>query len=161
MPADHPITVFGDPRLSNNFWDKVQPISDGCWIWTARAEVRGYGVINVKGDNGWRTILAHRLTYLALVGPITAETLDHLCRNRSCSNPAHLEQVSQKENCLRGEGLTAINARKTICKRGHPLVGRNVMWRKKPSVMRQCRKCKNDLRRKAPLLLSSSQPIGE
>jgi hypothetical protein len=111
----------------------------------------GYGVICIGGQ-----MLAHRYMYLRLVGEITAPTLDHLCRNRGCVNPAHMEQVSQRENVLRGVGLTAINAKKTICKRGHPLTGKNVMWRSKPSVMRQCRACKNERRRKAPLLLSSS-----
>ncbi len=53
-------------------------------------------------------------------------TLDHLCRVRNCVNPAHLEPVTHRENTLRGDGVTAINARKTSCHRGHPFAGENL-----------------------------------
>ena len=65
--------------------------------------------------------------------------LDHLCRNRKCVNPKHLESVTHRENILRGETIMAENARKTHCWRGHPLSGKNLKL--KPNGHRQCRAC--------------------
>jgi hypothetical protein len=67
-------------------------------------------------------------------------TLDHLCRNKACVNPAHLEPVTNRENVLRGVGLSAENARKTHCKRGHPLSGDNVVV-SKGGRKRRCVAC--------------------
>ncbi|MCZ6447620.1 MAG: HNH endonuclease signature motif containing protein [Alphaproteobacteria bacterium] len=71
--------------------------------------------------------MAHRFSYETLVGPIPEGLiLDHLCRVRSCCNPSHSEAVTHRVNILRGDGITAINARKLFCKRGHPLFGENL-----------------------------------
>ncbi len=73
----------------------------------------GYGLLD-------RT-LAHRLSYEAFVGPIVDNlTIDHLCRNRWCVNPTHLEAVPLATNVMRGESPPAKNARKTHCPKGHP-----------------------------------------
>lgn len=71
----------------------------GCWEWTAGTDYKGYGNFSVKN----RTIKAHRYGYLALVGPIKVDyTLDHrTCRNTSCVNPGHMEEVSRPENSRR------------------------------------------------------------
>lgn len=70
-----------------------------------------------------RAVLAHRLAYEILVGPVPAGlTLDHLCRNRACMNPAHLEPVTMRANVLRGEAPAARQARRTHCRHGHPLI---------------------------------------
>ncbi|KKL04477.1 hypothetical protein LCGC14_2615630, partial [marine sediment metagenome] len=66
------------------FWEKVDIPDDleGCWLWTGAIQQKGYGV-------AWwnqKTLAAHRLVYQLLVGPITNETLDHLCRVRHCVN---------------------------------------------------------------------------
>lgn len=73
----------------------------------------------------------HRVVYELEYGPIPeGRELDHLCRNRACVNPKHLEIVSHRENCLRGVAPAAQNARKTHCKYGHPLSGGNLHMRK-------------------------------
>jgi hypothetical protein len=75
-------------------------------------------------SNGYgksRNTSAHRVIYELLVGPIPAGlTIDHLCRNRACVNPAHMEPVTLRENILRSpSSATAVNARRTQCPRGH------------------------------------------
>jgi hypothetical protein len=92
---------------------------NGCWIWRgATVGQKGYGVI--KRQSGIR--MAHRYFYETLVGPVPEGlVLDHLCRNRRCVNPAHLEPVTSWVNTMRGETPARENAEKTLCKRGHPL----------------------------------------
>ena len=84
---------------------------------------------------------AHRIGYEQLVGPIPKGLeLDHLCRVRHCVNPDHLEPVTHKENTLRGSCPAAVNARKTHCKRGHPLTDDNIARQSKTNA-RVCLKC--------------------
>lgn len=90
----------------------------GCWLWLGSVDRGGYARINVAGRNA----VAHRVAYEEFVGPIANDLqIDHLCRVRSCVNPQHLEPVSQRENVLRGVGVTSVNAKKSTCPRGHPL----------------------------------------
>lgn len=97
-------------------------IGDGCWEWTAARRSGGYGAINIAG----RVRPAHRVVYELLVGPVPKNReLDHLCRNRSCVRPSHLEPVTKLVNIARGESLPAQNARKTHCKRGHEFTPEN------------------------------------
>ena len=103
-------------QLPDRIASKIEVANDGCWLWTGARSSNGYGV----SWHNLRAISAHRFAYELLVGPIPEGlTLDHLCRVRHCVNPAHLEPVTMRENLLRGEGWTALNARKTHCPRGH------------------------------------------
>lgn len=85
------------PRpLLDRFVEKVELAPDGCWNWLG-AKVHGYGKIGA-GGRGNGTIVAHRVAYEWLVGPIPdGLQLDHLCRNRSCVNPSHLEHGRRGE----------------------------------------------------------------
>lgn len=118
------------------FWPKVDA-SGICWEWQGLLRPDGYGSLTVAKC----TKVAHRYAYELLVGPIPkGKTLDHLCRNRKCVNPDHLEVVTRGENVLRGYGPTAMNARKTHCPKGHEYTPENT-YSPKGTAWRQCRKC--------------------
>jgi hypothetical protein len=122
------VTVPGgqeeDVEAEERFWTHVDRRGpDECWEWTSK-KWRGYGYWTLRGKN-WRV---HRYSYTIMVGPIPeGMTIDHLCRNRGCVNPAHLEVVTHRENTLRGTGPSAQNARKTHCKRGHEFTPENTL----------------------------------
>jgi len=115
------------------FWRKVEK-GDGCWTWTAATRY-GYGVMQA-GARGAGLLMAHRFAYELLIGPIPhGLTLDHLCRNRACVNPTHLEPVPLGVNLARGDGIGVRNARKTHCPAGHPYDDANTVrnargWRR-------------------------------
>jgi HNH endonuclease len=122
----------------SRFWDYVpgRLAMDECWIWTGTKNRKGYGQSRFKGA----TISAHRLMYILVNGSIRKDLqVDHLCRNHSCVNPAHLEAVTQRVNTLRGIGHTAVNARKKVCLNGHRLSGDNVYLYK---GHRECKSCR-------------------
>ena len=88
----------------------------------------------------------HRAIYEKFVGPIPdGLTIDHLCRNRLCVNPAHLEPVTLAANVLRGESLPAKNARKTHCPKGHPYDETNTHITKQG--WRICKACNRERQR--------------
>lgn len=123
-----------------------------CWEWMGSINSRtGYGQFSVRRS----TYLAHRFTYHLFVGPI-AEGLvcDHLCRNRQCVNPAHIETILQIENNRRGVWTKRPGpALKTHCLNGHPFEGPNAGTQKSyqnngsrtgPLTRRVCRRCRAD-----------------
>jgi len=119
--------------VEKRFWSKVRKTQD-CWVWTAGL-CNGYGFFWLDGGN----VYAHRYAYESLLGPISDDLqLDHLCRNRACVNPLHLEQVARRTNILRGAGITAQNAAKAACKHGHPFDEINTGWY---AGERYCREC--------------------
>jgi hypothetical protein len=111
-------TDAATPRsIDERFWTFVARGSeDACWEWTGGKWPTGYGAFKLNGTH----VNAHRVSYELLVGDIPdGLVVDHLCRNRGCVNPAHLEPVTFRENILRGEGAGAHHARKKHCLRGH------------------------------------------
>ena len=117
-------------------WTKVP-----CWQWPGSLCPNGYPILSTR--KGTRRV--QRIIYAAIHGPIPPGlVIDHLCRNRGCFNPRHLEAVTNKVNVLRGNGHTAINARKTHCNNGHPLVGDNL---ERIPYGRSCRTCAKRRRR--------------
>ena len=99
------------------FYKAYKDPETNCYIWTG-CRVNGYGQIKYADKIRY----THRVMYEEVKGPIPFNLqLDHLCRNRACFNPDHLEPVTIKENILRGVGFAAMNARKTHCINGHIL----------------------------------------
>ncbi len=112
--------------------------SGDCWNYTGGKDRDGYGRTCINGRRG----RAHRMVDEALVGPIPeGVVIDHLCRNRSCLNPDHMEPVTNSENVKRGQNVVAINAKKTHCPKGHPYSGENLYVC--PRGWRQCRACRD------------------
>lgn len=107
----------------------------GCWLWQGSLDQDGYGQIRFDGRK-WRV---HRASYAMHVGPIPEGlVIDHLCRVRSCVNPAHLEAVTDEENRMRGEGNDANARRNGACVNGHAYTPANTYHREGG---RQCRAC--------------------
>ena len=112
--------------------------ANGCWISTLTQNGNGYTQICLKVDGQRRMVLTHRASYVAFVGPIPdGLVLDHLCRNRACINPDHLEAVTQSVNVLRGERTYEL---KSECKQGHPFDAANT-YARPDGRGRQCRTC--------------------
>lgn len=130
---------------------KVVINAEGCWVFRGALSC-GYGSIG-SDDRRDRTVYTHRLSYETLVGPIPPGLhIDHLCRNRACCNPEHLQVVTQRENILRGNSRMAQGAKKTHCLHGHPLSGENLYLQGRH---RSCKTCR-DLRNKSRSLKNSA-----
>ena len=122
------------------FWSYVEKRGPGeCWLWTGGTTGDGYGRFNLRGGASHKNSGAHRFAYEALRGPIPAEVvIDHLCRNRLCINPSHMELVTTQENVRRGRAGQH-QARKTHCPQGHPYDLMNTRFHNGSRFCRQCK----------------------
>lgn len=112
------------------------PLATPCWVYTGYIKPEGYGEGYLNGAK----VYVHRVAYENLVGPIPEGLqLDHLCRNRACFNPLHLEPVTSRENTMRGENWSAKRAVQTECLRGHAFTDENTYVR--PNGTRWCKEC--------------------
>jgi hypothetical protein len=120
-------------------WKKCYEVDPqtGCWNWTGPVyKGQGHGFIQ---DGAAKRYMAHRFVWEQIVGPIPAVmVLDHLCKNKPCVNPAHLEMVTQAMNAYRG-GADGGNAAKTHCPRGHEYSPENTYY--DSNGWRRCRAC--------------------
>lgn len=134
------LLITGSPTGTNRtpaevrFFGKVEPDGE-CWRWTAGHDQSGYGMFSDKTISQW-SVRAHRWSYMHMIGEIPEGLqLDHLCRNRWCVNPWHLEPVTGAVNTSRGHDARRSNE----CRNGHPYNGANTYVNPKGS--RVCRIC--------------------
>lgn len=131
----------GNADLSERFWSKVR-LGPDCWNWTASVNNRGYGRFYEKANRTSAHVVAYRMAF----GEVPAgKEVHHICENRRCVRPTHLQAVTHRENLLASDTLPGINARKTVCNRGHDLALAHVDRLGK----RHCLACRRDRRRAA------------
>ena len=142
----------GDPYMRTrstvdtefNFWEKVDKRTpESCWPWLAYVTPGGYAKFTVCN----KSVFVYRYSYELHVGPIPdGMQIDHVkargCVRRDCVNPAHLEPVTPQVNTLRSGSLSAFNAQKTHCLRGHEFTEANIYV--SPTGGRRCRTCRKE-----------------
>lgn len=103
--------ILGHDSVESRFWAKVDRPENWqgegafhCWNWTACKDAHGYGLFRLLPSESMKR--AHRISFEWIHGKIPSDLeLDHLCRNRACVNPNHLQAVSHKLNVYRGKGI--------------------------------------------------------
>lgn len=133
----------------STFTKNVIRLESGCWQWLGKIQ-NGYGVIGEKGRacDKRKSLRAHRYSFECFRYSIPEGlTVDHLCRNRACVNPFHMEIVTRGENVLRGDTVSARNKLKTHCPRGHPYSEENTYNDGRSG--RRCRQCAREYNRDA------------
>lgn len=134
--------VMKKEQLKEYIKKRIKTDMNGCWIWQlAIRKSNGYSICNILFESGRRMFIGHRLAYEVFVGEIpNGLTIDHLCKNKACVNPEHLEAVPLRVNLQRYIGST-----ETHCKMGHEYTKDNTIVYKTRGVFRgrACRKCCN------------------
>lgn len=152
------------PPERERFWAKVMTgTAEDCWEWQGPRNPAGYGIFFTYPAPAVQVNRpAHRYAYEDTVGSIAdGLVIDHLCRNPSCVNPAHLEPVTQQMNVLRGPtNLATLNASKTHCPQGHAYDEVNTLIYKGSRVCRACNRIRQaayQARKKARLAADAHQ----
>lgn len=133
---------MGRPIISTEhyrFWSKVGQGRNGCWEWLAHTH-HGYGRFKTYSGKNY---FAHRYAWMEVKGALPPYQhggieFDHICKNRSCVNPEHLELVTNRENTLRSDNPASLNAKKVYCVNGHKFTEETIYkWKGK----RICKIC--------------------
>ena len=152
--------LFSLPNISqadlDRFWSKVEK-TETCWNWLGWKTNVGYGQFKIN----YKNVLSHRFSYIICKGEIIGELyIDHLCRNRGCCNPEHMELVTHRENTMRGYNPASLNSKKTHCVRGHLLSGDNLYLSPK-SKQRTCYECRRFTNREYYKLEKKSKMVNK
>lgn len=132
-----------NPEARERFFAKINA-TENCWNFIGGIGKNGYGNFWYKN----KTILAHRFSF-AIFNRICRgdRVIDHICRNRVCVNPDHLREVDYMTNTHENNiGPASRNAKKLVCKKGHPLSGDNLYMAtgRRNAPFRGCKKCRSD-----------------
>lgn len=131
-------------EMAQHFWSRVDMSGgpDACWPWTKLISVHGYGAVSFCGVK----LVAHRIAYEFSKGPIPdGLVVDHLCRNRRCQNPSHLDAVTSAQNTMRGESPKIVAYKSGKCMRGHSLDGAVIY--KKGRCCKECQRIRESWRK--------------
>ena len=123
-------------RVRERFWSRVFYAPDGCWLWMAATDKKGYGYFYAAG----KLVRPHRW----VIGPVPeGMQVDHICNVPGCVRPEHLRIVTPRENLLAEHSLTTTRqlALRTHCPRGHELSGNNLVPTVAKRGHRSCRSC--------------------
>jgi hypothetical protein len=136
--------LFGEGILKK-FESKYVITAAGCWEWQGKLSKFGYGNFYIRG----KTFRAHRYSYSAFVEPVPSDlVVDHLCKNKCCVNPSHLESVTQYENIIRGNSVVVQYIGTDKCINGHVYTPDNTAMRKDTKFnVRKCLTCRRDYSR--------------
>jgi hypothetical protein len=130
------------------FMRKVRILDNGCWEWLGARTPYGYGNFGWEGHNGMG--LSHRFAYESLIGKVPkGKELDHLCKNKWCVNPKHLEPVTHQENMMRGYSSDYIKLRRRLkarCPHGHLFTKNNTKINYRGA--RVCKTCEREGRKR-------------
>ena len=163
LHSDRDLAHVGQPFL--DFLEARLADGEACWEWDRNVGHRGVPRVGVRLTDAPRPTLvaAHRVAWVILEGPLTPGLVLHRrCGNVVCVNPLHMEELTARENTLRGESAPAENAGKDTCPRGHALGGDNVApWRVRTDGARSCLTCERDnTDRKNQLITRAARAAG-
>ncbi len=126
------------------FFSKVEFLENGCWQWVGAMDTDGYGMFSIRRH----IVKAHRFIFALLRSELTND-IDHLCRNRGCVNPWHMEDVTRRTNILRGVSHIADQVKRTHCPKGHPYdVFNTRLSRKGKRSCKECHRMQDRLRKR-------------
>lgn len=141
--AEKLVQEFGITLLRAYLDDRAVRDERGCLVWAGSRDSHGYGMVRLRRRGRSFQVGAHRVAFLLHHGEISADlTIDHLCRNRACIEPSHLDECTRGENVLRSpDTFSGKNIRKTHCPKGHPLCGDNLVPAQLARGRRDCWTC--------------------
>ena len=144
------------PAQIEKFWSLVEVHHpSNCWIWCGTKDAYGYGNFPVIVDGTRRTLKSHRVAYHLLIGPF-ADDAHHLCKNKPCVNPDHIQTITNVEHARITGRRPKPSLHKTHCPHGHELTPENTIVFFNPSktggcICRRCRTCREEVNRKSYL----------